>query len=172
MFLSLSQPFPTGQSRSSWLSFKGNFEYGKRGCDYCDHIKKGKFIQSCTNGRTFEISSFINCNTQFLVYVITCEVCQIQYVGRTTRRFRDRLHDHLYDIEKDRLTNVARHCNSVHHKDVSNLFIQGIERIVTPVRGGDMFQLLCKREVYWIFSLNTRIPAGLNFEWDVSHYYD
>lgn len=38
--------------------------------------------------------------------------------------------------------------------------------------GGGKFHLLCKREVFWIFSLNTRIPLGMNFEWDVSYYYD
>lgn len=101
-----------------------------------------------------------------------CEICQIQYVGCMTCRLRDRMYDHLHDIEKDRLTNVAKHWILVHHKDVSSLSIQGIEKIMTPVRGGDKFQLLCKREVYWIFSLNTRIPSGLNFEWDVSHYFD
>lgn len=107
------------------------------------------------------------------MYVITCDKCQIQYVGRTTRRLRDRLYDHLYDIEKDKLTNVAKHWIYVHQKDVSSLFIQGVEKIATPVGGGGgKFHLLCKREVFWIFSLNTRIPLGMNFEWDVSYYYD
>lgn len=27
-------------------------------------------------------------------------------------------------------------------------------------------------EVFWIFHLNTRKPAGLHFEWDVSRFYD
>lgn len=160
------------QRKANWLNFKGNYKCGKKGCNYCSHIKKGKQVQSCTNGKVFNIASFIICNTQFIIYVITCDICQIQYVGRTTRRLRDRLYDHLYDIEKDRLTNVAKHWIFAHQKDVTSLHIQGIEKIVTPTRGGDRFQLLCKRKVYWIFSLNTRIPLGLNFEWDVSYFYE
>lgn len=87
-------------------------------------------------------------------------------------RLKDRLYDHLRDIEKNHYANVAKHWNIVHNKDVSSLFIQGIEAIVTPPRGGDRFRALCKGEVYYIFSLNTRKAAGLNFEWDVSYYYD
>lgn len=30
----------------------------------------------------------------------------------------------------------------------------------------------CKREVYWIFKLYTRIPKGLNYEWDVTDCYE
>lgn len=66
-------------------------------------------------------------------------------------QLRDRLQDHLYDIQKDHNTNVARHWNDIHHKDVSGLVIQAVEKIVSLVRGGDKFKILCNREVYWIF---------------------
>lgn len=163
--------FSCTQSGSHWLHFKGNFRCGIRGCNYCRHIKKGKHIQSCTNGKTFDISSFINCNTCFLVYLIymwhlSHSICRSHYT------LNDQLYDHLFDIEKNRPTNVTKHWNSIHFKDTSSLFIQGIEKIVTPERGGDRFRMLCKREVFWIFSLHTRIPFGLNFEWDVPHFYD
>lgn len=55
--------------------------------------KQGDVIHS-----TSFYSIFINCNTRFLFYVVTCELCSVQYVGRTTHRLRDRLQDHLYDI--------------------------------------------------------------------------
>lgn len=167
--LSLFSSQPLG---SNWLHFKGNFKCGIKGCDYCCFIKKGKSVSSTTNSKSFDILSVINCNTKFLVYLITCEACHIQYVGHTTRGLKDRLYDHLYDIEKNKSTNVAKHWNLIHFKDVTSLSIQGVERIVTPKRGGDKFRTLCKLEVFWIFSAHTRIPSGLNFEWDVSHYYD
>lgn len=85
---------------SNWLHFRGNFKCGMKGCDYCRHIKKGKYVHSSATGKSFDITSFINCNTKFLDYVITCDLCHIQYVGRTTRWLKDRLYDHLYDIEK------------------------------------------------------------------------
>lgn len=155
--------YNSSKSCSDWLQFKG--------CSCCPHILKGDTIQVTTTDKSAKILPFINCNTRYLVYINTCKSCQNQYVDQTTRRLLDRLHDHLYDIEKNHNTNVARHWNDKHQKGVSNLVIQAIERIVLPARGGDKFRILCKREVYWIFFFNTRKPAGLNFEWDVSHFY-
>lgn len=77
-------------------------------------LKKGKNVSSCTKRKSFDILSFINCNTKFLVYLITCDAFHVQYMGRTTRRLKDRLHDHLYDIEKNRSTNVTKHWNLIH----------------------------------------------------------
>lgn len=101
--------FSNEQSGSNWLHCKDNFKCGTTRCNYCSYIKKGKCVKSCTNGKTFDFSSFINCNTQFLVYLITSEVCHIQNVGHTICRLKDRLYDHLYDIEKNRSTNVVKH---------------------------------------------------------------
>lgn len=67
---------------------------------------------------------------------------------------------------------MARHWNQHHDKDVSSLVIWGMEKITKLPRKGDSFRTLCKKEVFWIFHLNTRKPAGLNFEWDVSHFYE
>lgn len=166
---SLFQSKPVG---CNWLHFKGTFKCGSKGCDYWRFIKKGQYVNSSTNGKAFENSQFINCNTKFLVYVITCEQSHVQYVGRTIRRLKDRLYDHLYDIENNKCTNVAKHWNLIYFKDVSSLSIQGMESIKNPARGGDRFRVVCKRKVYCIFSLHTRIPSGLNFKWNVSHYYD
>lgn len=93
--------FTSEHSGSNWLYFKGNYKYGMKGCDYCRYIKKVQGVCSSPTVKTFDITSFINCNTKFLIYVITCDLCHIQYVGRTTRRLKDLgLYDHLYDIEK------------------------------------------------------------------------
>lgn len=51
---------------------------------------------------------------------------------------KDRLYDHLYGIKKNKSTNVAKHWNLVHNKDIASLSIQGVEKIVTPIRGGEV----------------------------------
>lgn len=98
-------------------------------------------------------------------------MCRVQYVGRTTHMLKDGLYDHLYDIVKKHSTNIARHWNINHQKDTKSLVIQGIEKIRKPPRGGDKFNILYRQEVKWIFIFNTRQPFGLNYEWDVSHFY-
>lgn len=78
-----------------WLQFIGTFKCGINSCSYCPYIKSGDIVSSVTTGKSHKILSFINCNKRFVVYVITCILCPIQYVGRTTRRLKDRLYDHL-----------------------------------------------------------------------------
>lgn len=84
----------------------------------------------------------------------------------------DRFCKHLSEIKINKSTNVARHFNSTHGGDLSLVQVQIIDNVKTPQRGGDTFHLLCKRDVFWNFKLQTRIPNGLNFEWDVTHYYE
>lgn len=111
---------------------------------------------SISLNKDFKVSTFINCNTKFLVYVITCEQCSVQYVGRTTRRLRDQLYINLYDISKDHSTNLERQWNLCHGKDVSSLCIQGVEKIVLSKRGGLAYSARGKCTAYSI-----SIPGGL-----------
>lgn len=92
------------------------------------------------------------------MYAITCKICLVQYVSRTTRQLKVHLHNHLYDIAK------------WHSGGLSAVSIQIIEKIWVPKRGGNVFLILCKREVNWMFWLHTHKPDGLDFEWDVTHY--
>lgn len=87
-----------------------------------------------SKNRIYDIKSFINCNTRYVIYLITCKACRVQYVGCTTGRLRDRLNDHIGNIDRKQATNVARHFNNFHGGDTSLLQIQGIEKIITPRR--------------------------------------
>lgn len=79
------------------------------------------------------------------------------------------LHDRVYDTKKKHTTNVAKHFNEAHCGDTSLIQIQAIEKMLTPK--GDRFGILCRHEVFWIFTPQTRIPNGLNFKWHLTHFY-
>lgn len=59
-------------------------------------------------------------------------------------------------------TNVAKHFASYHGGNKSTMQVQVIDKIRVPKRGRDAFH----------YYLQTRIPMGLNFERDVSHFYE
>ena len=48
--------------------------------------------------------------------------------------------------------------------DICTLRFQGIEVVNAPKRGGDRDRLLLQREAFWIHTLNTEYPKGLNEE--------
>ncbi len=50
---------------------------------------------------------------------------------------------------------------------ISTLQYIGIEAVKLPRRGGDINNLLLKREAYWIYTLNTLSPNGLNGDFDI-----
>lgn len=68
-----------------------------RCCTACGYAHVTKHFQSCSNGNTFPIQGFINCNSKFFIYLITCTACRTQYVACTGTPLKVRIRRHLYD---------------------------------------------------------------------------
>ena len=92
------------------------------GCMLCKlHLDTStKFTSSVTN-ETFtldEKSSNINvaCTTKNVVYLITCDICKIQYVGMTVQQLRCRFDGHRTSIKGGKLnTYLVDHFTSPGH---------------------------------------------------------
>lgn len=87
---------------------------------------------------------------------------------RTTRRLCDRMWDQICNTNSGNDTNLARHISQLQYS-VSQRSNHWKNQLPCPRW---IFSILCKREVYWIFKLDTGIPRGLNYEWNVTHYYE
>ena len=42
---------------------------------------------------------FITCDTKNLIYIIQCNRCNLQYIGETKRRLKDRFNEHRRTID-------------------------------------------------------------------------
>ena len=100
------------------------------------------------------------------MYLLRCP-CDKVYIGKTTHPLKQRISEHKSSIRrKDVKYPVACHFNN-HSHPISSLRFQGIEQI-TLQRGGDVDRSLCQRELYWIHTLESLQPLGLNEDFDMS----
>ena len=91
-------------------------------CGLCNVLKPDNSFKSTTTHRKYkaivpENIKLVDCNTSNCIYLITCSVCNLQYVGETVQRVKDRFKNHrkgMNNPEKDnRSTILYKHFNSV-----------------------------------------------------------
>ena len=80
-------------------------------CKTCPNTAKTVSFQSSTDGQTYRINQSLSCYSHNVIYLITCNQCNKQYVGQTSQTLRHRFTNHRFDIRNDRDTPVARHFN-------------------------------------------------------------
>ena len=59
---------------------------------------KEKFTSTRT-GREYKIRRIYTCTSRWVIYLVTCTDCNIQYVGQTTQEMRQRHYGHRSDIK-------------------------------------------------------------------------
>ena len=138
----------------------------KRNCILCiDQMNPNTVFTSAVTNETFSFNgkglSTRPCETkQKVVYLITCELCNIQYVGMTTTRWKDRFHGHRGCINRrkfgitlyEHFLNVG---HTYHHCKVQVIF-------VCDSNCDDINKTLLTVEEYYMVKLATVYPYGLN----------
>ena len=95
-----------------------------------------------------------------IVYIISCNKCNMQYVGETENTLHIRMNGHRSDITTKKLDKpVAAHFNQPDHS-LEDLRVMGIEKI----DHNNSKKRRKLRERYWIFELRMLTPEGLNIE--------
>lgn len=108
----------------TWLAPRGFYRCGHRQCKACNfaHVTR-EFVSSHT-GETFPIRRYINCNSRNVIFLITCKVCNLQYVGCTTTSLKTRIRRHLSDAGRPMAVGasmVSRHCQAAHAGSTNSL---------------------------------------------------
>ena len=115
-------------------------------------------------------NSNTNCNSDWLIYVISCPTCELQYVGQTNN-IRLRMNGHKSDLRKYKNDNLGQMDNSqlyqhlaLHSQDGQFKF-QIVDKLITTNK--DIRYLdgrLDRKEKEWIWKLDTITPNGLNMD--------
>ena len=73
----------------------GSKKCGKTNCEVCHNLVSTNEFESTTTGEKFKIQKGpLNCNSEKVVYLITCKVCRKQNVGSTEPEYRDRFNNY------------------------------------------------------------------------------
>ena len=138
----------------------GNFRCGTNRCVVCkDHMKEGDTFISHSNNTSHQIRGNITCSSSNVIYLISCRVCGIQYVGETRTTLKRRFYGHRSTVNTKKLdTPVGHHFNLPNHS-ISDMILQGIESLGTRPD-----TVRASREKMWMRRLRTTQPHGLNIQ--------
>ena len=132
-------------------------------CDICKNymIFDNTFICTVT-GKTYSIKVQLNCESNNIIYLITCSKCLEQYVG-SALKFKTRFHIHKSDVKtKKERRGSARHFSSKCYHD-TNPFQYLKVQLTEQVRSNSLENIedvLWDMEKYWQSQLFT-ITKGM-----------
>ena len=136
-------------------------------CMTCPKLVFSKQFTSNVTHKTYDIinhtSENLSCHSQNLVYLLTCSSCNLQYVGETTIPLHRRI-----NIHRTSKTGCEHMIN--HYKEVcvgSHFTVQIIEYFsgtgyINNDPCPDARKIRLDREDYWMKTLRTIYPYGLN----------
>lgn len=130
-------------------------------CSFCPWVSTGYKFQ-LPNGETFCPPFWADCNTQGVIYLMTCR-CGIFYVGKTIRHLWQRIRDHVYYSTNGKmLSPISRHLDLCHRFDTSVASFIALAVIPQDPRGGDWDRRILQQEAKWIERLNATRWPGIN----------
>ena len=119
------------------------------------HFRQIKFITNIHSHTSAPVQESYSLNTHNAIYIITCTLCNKQYIGETKHTIETRLKQHLYNIKRAHLqTALITHFQE---HPITHLTISGLQSHIGWTCGQ---RKRVERE--WIQHLQTITPNGLN----------
>jgi len=135
----------------------------KSKCRYCPVLDHSGFIISNTSKRRYYSKKHTSCNSNNLIYCISCKTCHLQYVGQTKNTIKMRFSKHFGNITTPGTVDpIGRHFAASDHNQLRDIQIHILEFIQAPSRSAPAQKLRDELERKWIHRLMTTAPLGLN----------
>ena len=139
----------------------GSYRCGKN-CATCPYISDGLTNYTFfSTGETRSIKSNLTCETKNLIYMIQCNRCNLQYIGETKRRLKDRFNEHRRTIDnpntKSKPTTAAEHFLTAPNHTANDMQLIPIEKVFS-----NRDSVRKAREAFLISKGRTLLPHGLN----------
>ena len=120
-------------------------------------------ITSKVTGRKYHSRTKATCNSNNIVYCISCCTCGKQYVGQTKNSVKKWFQVHFYQIAHEpQKTEVSRHFNQRDHHKLADVEISVLSFVHQGPDSEAALQMRLRLEFDWIHRLRSQIPLGLN----------
>ena len=149
----------------------GAYECGITKCKSCSILNECDNISSRQTRKTYGIRGKLCCSSTNVVYSLQCLICNKQYIGETSTTLRERMNHHrsaIVNYNKDSALNLhlAMHQDKSDIKfskyNMESFTLTPIEQVPMLNTKEDSKKLRLERETFWIDTLDTLEPQGLN----------
>ena len=125
-------------------------------CLTCPYVQLGQVVKSSASNYRHEIQLQVDCQTSNLIYCLTCNKCQEQYIGETEKTLSVRFRQHRgYVRNKEVDKSSGEHFNKPGHQMADMRIV-----ILEKLKSSDAI-LRKTRESYYIQRFNTKYK-GMN----------
>ncbi|CAH1251664.1 TRIM3 [Branchiostoma lanceolatum] len=139
-------------------SLLGSMKCGSERCVTCEHLEEGATFSSHATEESFQMKDSMTCRSTYIIYLVSCSKCGAQYVGETKEELRTKFSSHMASINQNKTSALAKHFNSAGHS-MKNVRVRPIVQIELESHGD---QLRKDEEAFWIETLQTEAPEGMN----------
>jgi hypothetical protein len=126
---------------------------GKPRCKTCMKVNTTTTATS-SNNISYPIRGTFNCQSHHIIYLMTCNICHIQYVGESSNTLNTRFRGHESAIRTKQLHPVAQHYNTNNHTEEAYT--------VTVLDKENDKNKRLRLEETWMVLMDTLQPKGLN----------
>ena len=133
-------------------------------CLCCQQLISTTTFKSNQTNKTFKIQHRVNCKSSFVIYLLECYICNIQYVGKSETPFNIRLSNNRKDVKNPNAIPAYKHFNRHDHDFKNHGKISIIEQLrnIRKTSIETLKERLKQRENFCIVKLETLPPHGLN----------
>jgi hypothetical protein len=136
---------------------------GDKRCFSCPMINHTATFKSSVTKRSFKLFCNTNCKSANAIYLIECEVCQIQYVGETKNPVHKRINQHRTST-KDPSTSFPVGIHFGQSNSPTTHRLENMKFTVIDCNPNWTDKKRKDREAFWIQQLHCLQPDGLNLE--------
>ena len=145
-------------------SFGSSKPCNSRKCKTCQYVISCQNFTGLEDHINYSILSDLDCSSVGIIYLAICNLCNKQYVGQTANSLRQRWAHHKFDLINNNQTNALAKHNEAEHQLQANFKVIPIEKVPNQKSNELNLKLRLEREQFWIDTLGTFAPHGLNLD--------